>query len=62
MFKTSLGCYIIICAISYVIILVNSILDGGDLKTTILIYGKTCLVFGVFYWLLALGLSLIGLI
>lgn len=62
MFKTSLGCYIIICAISYVIILANSILDGGDLKTTVLIYGKTCLVFGVFYWLLALGLSLIGLI
>lgn len=60
MFKISLGCYIIICVISYVIILAKEMSDGENLKTTTLMYAKTCLIFGIFYWGLALGLYLLS--
>ena len=60
MFRTSLGFYIIICAISWVITFINSLLDGGDIKGSFLIFGKISLILGTFYWLLALGLYLLS--
>lgn len=61
MFRTSLGFYIIICAISWIITLINCFLDGENLKSSFIILGKINLVLGTFYWLLVLGLYLIGL-
>lgn len=60
MFRTSLGFYIIICAISWVITFINSLVDGENLKGTFLIFGKISLILGTFYWLLALGLYLLS--
>lgn len=60
MFRTSLGFYIIICAISWVIAFINSLVDGEDIKGSFLIFGKISLILGTFYWLLALGLYLLS--
>lgn len=60
MFRTSLGFYIIICAISWVITFINSLVEGENLKGTFLIFGKISLILGTFYWLLALGLYLLS--
>lgn len=61
MFRTSLGFYIIICAITWVITFINSLLDGEDIKGSFLIFGKISLILSTFYWGLVLGLYLIGL-